>query len=224
PRPVVPLGLTVGLALAGARHRRTAAAPGGRASVGGGAAPPPPRRRRPAARLGADPRQLGPAEQAELPEPVAPRRPAHPGRPRPVRHPPAHPAGPPTRDSADRPRTPRQTDHPPFGRLTWAATCPAGYGRDMGDTHEVRLADGRTVGDSDDGGPAGPVVLTCVGTPDSRLVGRWLVERVEQLGVRIVVPDRPGFGRSDPLPGRTLTDWPSDAAALVDALGVDRVA
>jgi pimeloyl-ACP methyl ester carboxylesterase len=94
----------------------------------------------------------------------------------------------------------------------------------MGDTHEVRLADGRTLAYSDYGDPAGPVVLTCVGTPDSRLVGQWLVERVEQLGVRIVVPDRPGFGRSDPLPGRTLTDWPSDAAALVDALGVDCVA
>ena len=77
---------------------------------------------------------------------------------------------------------------------------------------------------SDHGDPAGPVVLNCVGTPDSRLVGRWLLKFVEQLGVRLVVPDRPGFGRSDPLPGRKLTDWPSDAAALLDALGVDRVA
>jgi pimeloyl-ACP methyl ester carboxylesterase len=94
----------------------------------------------------------------------------------------------------------------------------------MGDTHDVRLPDGRTLAYADHGDPAGPVVLTCVGTPDSRLVGRRLVTLVEQLGVRILVPDRPGFGRSDPQPGRLLTDWPADAAALLDALGVDRCA
>ncbi|MEN3358528.1 MAG: hypothetical protein V7637_2510 [Mycobacteriales bacterium] len=94
----------------------------------------------------------------------------------------------------------------------------------MGDTHEVRLADGRTMAYADHGDPAGPVVLTCVGTPDSRLVEQQLVALVEQLGIRIVVPDRPGFGRSDPLPGRTLIDWPRDAAALLDALDVDRFA
>ena len=94
----------------------------------------------------------------------------------------------------------------------------------MGDTHQVRLADGRAMAYADHGDPAGPVVLTCVGTPDSRLLEQRLVEVVEQLGVRIVVPDRPGFGRSDPLPGRTLTGWPSDVAELMDALGVDRFA
>ena len=92
----------------------------------------------------------------------------------------------------------------------------------MGDTHEVRLPDGRTMAYADHGDPAGPVVLTCVGTPDSRLVDRRLVSLVDRLGVRILVPDRPGFGRSDPKPGRTLLDWPADAAALLDALGVDR--
>jgi pimeloyl-ACP methyl ester carboxylesterase len=94
----------------------------------------------------------------------------------------------------------------------------------MGDTHEVRLPDGRVMAYADHGDPAGPVVLNCVGVPDSRLVDRQLVELVERLGVRILVPDRPGVGRSDPQPGRTLTDWPADAAALLDALGVERCA
>lgn len=92
----------------------------------------------------------------------------------------------------------------------------------MGDTYDVRLPDGRTMAYADHGDPAGPVVLTCVGTPDSRLVDRRLVSVVDRLGVRILVPDRPGFGRSDLHPGRTLLDWPADAAALLDALGVDR--
>jgi pimeloyl-ACP methyl ester carboxylesterase len=40
------------------------------------------------------------------------------------------------------------------------------------------------------------------------------------MGYRLVVPDRPGFGQSDPLPGRTLLDWPADATRLLDTLGV----
>jgi pimeloyl-ACP methyl ester carboxylesterase len=94
----------------------------------------------------------------------------------------------------------------------------------MGDTHEVRLPDGRTLAYADVGDPAAPVVLTCVGTPDTRLVGRMAAADAERLGLRVLVPDRPGFGRSDPHPGRTLTDWPADAAALLDALGVERCA
>lgn len=94
----------------------------------------------------------------------------------------------------------------------------------MGDTHTLRLPDGRTIAYADYGDPTGPVVLECVGTPQSRLLHPAQIELAEELGFRMIVPDRPGFGGSDPQPGRTLTDWPADAAALMDGLGVDRFA
>jgi pimeloyl-ACP methyl ester carboxylesterase len=94
----------------------------------------------------------------------------------------------------------------------------------MGDTHELILPDSRRMSYADQGDPAGPVVLECVGTPQSRLPYPDQVELAERLGYRMLVPDRPGFGRSDPQPDRTLEDWPADAAALLDALGVDRFA
>jgi pimeloyl-ACP methyl ester carboxylesterase len=94
----------------------------------------------------------------------------------------------------------------------------------MGDTHEVRLPDGRRLTYADHGDPAGPVVLECVGTPQSRLPYPGQAELAAELGFRMLVPDRPGFGGSDPQPGRTLVDWPADAAALLDALGVHRFA
>lgn len=90
----------------------------------------------------------------------------------------------------------------------------------MADTHLGTLPDGRQVSYSDHGDPAGLVVLNCLGTPEVRLVDRAEIEYVERLGVRLISPDRPGFGQSDPQPGRTLTDWPADAAALLDSLGV----
>ena len=92
----------------------------------------------------------------------------------------------------------------------------------MGDTHELRLPDGRRVSYADHGDQAGPVVLACVGTPQSRLLPPGEAERAGAMGFRLVVPDRPGFGGSDPKPGRTLEDWPADAVALMDGLGVDR--
>jgi pimeloyl-ACP methyl ester carboxylesterase len=92
----------------------------------------------------------------------------------------------------------------------------------MGDTHTLTLPDGRTLAYSDHG--TGPLVLDHTGTPGTRLVDPVQVAQAERLGYRLVQPDRPGFGRSDPHPGRTVESWASDARALVDALGVERFA
>jgi pimeloyl-ACP methyl ester carboxylesterase len=42
--------------------------------------------------------------------------------------------------------------------------------------------------------------------------------------VRLVCPDRPGFGLSEPRPGRAVLDWPADVKALADLLGLERFA
>jgi pimeloyl-ACP methyl ester carboxylesterase len=39
-------------------------------------------------------------------------------------------------------------------------------------------------------------------------------------GIRLVIIERPGFGESDPLPGRRYLDWPDDLAQVVDQLGI----
>ena len=92
----------------------------------------------------------------------------------------------------------------------------------MGDTHELTLPDGRRMAYSDHG--SGPLVLECTGTPGCRLADPRQIELAEELGYRMVTPDRPGFGRSDPLPGRSVAGWAADARALLDSLGVDRFA
>jgi pimeloyl-ACP methyl ester carboxylesterase len=47
---------------------------------------------------------------------------------------------------------------------------------------------------------------------------RLVDEPARRAGLRIVAPERPGFGRSTFQPGRRLTDWPSDVIALAKAL------
>jgi pimeloyl-ACP methyl ester carboxylesterase len=51
-----------------------------------------------------------------------------------------------------------------------------------------------------------------------------LDEAFEVAGVCVVTADRPGYGGSSPLAGRTTADWADDTAALADHLGVERFA
>jgi pimeloyl-ACP methyl ester carboxylesterase len=89
----------------------------------------------------------------------------------------------------------------------------------------VRLPDGRTMAYAEWGDPDGRPVLGCHGSPSSRLE-RHVEDPGDYVrwGVRLVVPDRPGFGLSDPHPGRRVKDWPGDVAVLLDSLGIDRFA
>ena len=45
-----------------------------------------------------------------------------------------------------------------------------------------------------------------------------------EAGIRLISPDRPGVGLSDPQPGRTVGDWARDVTELLDQIGVDRFA
>jgi pimeloyl-ACP methyl ester carboxylesterase len=44
------------------------------------------------------------------------------------------------------------------------------------------------------------------------------------MGVRVIAPDRPGYGRSTFQPNRTFLDWPHDVAKLADALDIAQFA
>ena len=85
-----------------------------------------------------------------------------------------------------------------------------------------RLSDGRRLAYEDLGDPGGLPVFVFHGSPSCRLApGLYPGEPIPS-NVRLIAPDRPGFGQSDPQPGRTLADWPDDVAALADAIHLDR--
>ncbi|WP_423995998.1 alpha/beta fold hydrolase [Halorubrum trapanicum] len=90
-------------------------------------------------------------------------------------------------------------------------------------TDACTLSDGRTLSYATGGDPDGVPVVVHHGTPGSRLFGALLSEPAAEVGVRILVPDRPGYGRSSPPPAEwTWNDWPADLGALLDAESVDR--
>jgi hypothetical protein len=84
-------------------------------------------------------------------------------------------------------------------------------------TAECVLPDGRTLAYATCGPTDGTPVVAHHGTPGSRLFADLLADAARDAGVRLLVPDRPGFGRSSaPHAGYGWTDWRDDLDALLD--------
>jgi pimeloyl-ACP methyl ester carboxylesterase len=87
---------------------------------------------------------------------------------------------------------------------------------------QLTAADGRAL-HAYDTGPTGDdelVVFWHHGTPNIGAPPVPLLEMSARVGIRWISCDRPGYGGSVRLPGRTAGSVASDAAAVADALGV----
>ena len=89
---------------------------------------------------------------------------------------------------------------------------------------DVTTADGRTLRVLDAGPQDGAPVLVHNGTPNSRLLYGHDVERAEAQGVRMISYDRPGYGGSTRLAGRSVADCVIDVRAIAAALRIERLA
>lgn len=88
---------------------------------------------------------------------------------------------------------------------------------------DVPLDGGRVLHAYDrDPGHDGLVVMWHHGTPNIGRPPEPLFETSDRLGIRWISYDRPGYGGSTRLPGRDLAGAAVDAAAVADALGIDR--
>jgi pimeloyl-ACP methyl ester carboxylesterase len=85
----------------------------------------------------------------------------------------------------------------------------------------ITLDDGRQLGYAECGDPDGVPLLVYHGFPNSRVFGALFDDVGRERGIRVITPDRPGMGVSDPDPDRTLLDWPDDVRQLLDALEID---
>lgn len=72
------------------------------------------------------------------------------------------------------------------------------------------------------GDPAGRPLFFFHGWPGSGAQGLFLHEMGLKHGVRIISPERPGFGEASPQPGRTFTDWPEVVEQIADFLGLGK--
>jgi len=87
---------------------------------------------------------------------------------------------------------------------------------------QIRLRDSRLLGFSEFGLREGRPVFYFHGFPGTRLEAGTVHRQAEQLGVRLIAVDRPGYGASDFQPKRRVSQWPDDIAQLADALELAR--
>ena len=86
----------------------------------------------------------------------------------------------------------------------------------------IRLRDGRLMGFAEYGDPGGFTVVNAHGGLAGRLDVAAADRSARDAGIRLLSPDRPGIGLSDPQPGRTVLDWARDVEDLANHLGVGR--
>ena len=83
----------------------------------------------------------------------------------------------------------------------------------------VIMADGRRVAFIDYGPAGGAPLLVGHGFHTGRLMPEPLLVRCQAAGLRVIIPQRPGFGLTDPAVGDYLEAASGDLAAILDSLG-----
>lgn len=88
----------------------------------------------------------------------------------------------------------------------------------------LSLADGRNLSYTDIGSGENGTWIHCHGIPGSRHELMHLAGELEAAGIRVVVPDRPGYGNSSPHPDFCFTSHSDDLQQLADHLQLARFA
>lgn len=86
----------------------------------------------------------------------------------------------------------------------------------------ITLGNGRRLGYMEYGTENGTPFLLFHGTPGSR---KWFTADdpiFEKYGLRVIFPERPGYGNSDPDKNRSIADWADDVTGLTDHLAIER--
>lgn len=90
----------------------------------------------------------------------------------------------------------------------------------MGDW-TIPLADGRILGGAECGDPQGRPVFLFHGQPGNRLF-HPNAELTREMDIRLIVPDRPGYGLSTFQENRRLLDWPKDVTKAADHFKIQK--
>jgi pimeloyl-ACP methyl ester carboxylesterase len=97
----------------------------------------------------------------------------------------------------------------------------------MTTSHEIHLADGRSLVAHDAGIPSPAARLTVMwhhGSPHTGVLYEPLLSMAAGRGIRLVTYARPSYGGSSPNVGRSVASAAADVAAIADALGIERFA
>ena len=96
--------------------------------------------------------------------------------------------------------------------------------RDERHNQRMFLSDGRCLSFAEYGAEDGYPVVMVHGLTGSRFQVCSDEQILKRHGIRLYIPERPGYGGSDPLHDRRILDWATDLEQFIDFLGVQQVA
>lgn len=91
-------------------------------------------------------------------------------------------------------------------------------------TDTITLSNGQVIGYAEYGDPNGTPVFSFHGTPGSRIVSRVYGAAALEQHIRLIAPERPGYGKSTPDRNSRLIDYPDQITEIADVLGFERFA
>ena len=86
----------------------------------------------------------------------------------------------------------------------------------------IKLKDGRRLQYAEYGDPRGKPVVYIHGALGCRYERLPNDRLTRQMGIRLVIPDRPGYGLSDPVPNHSYLDFVDDLQALLAHLNIEK--
>lgn len=86
------------------------------------------------------------------------------------------------------------------------------------ESKSILLKDGRPLVFAEYGDPDGTPIIGFHGMPGSRLMMKVVEQAALKSGARILAPERPGYGISQPASNRTLLHYPNEVLELADSL------
>ncbi len=93
-----------------------------------------------------------------------------------------------------------------------------------GEIQTIKLKDGRRLAFVEYGDPKGKPLMYFHGWPASHLSAAKYDALAKKMHIRVIAPDRSGYGLSDFKKGRTILDWPRDVVELANFLKIQKFA
>ena len=87
---------------------------------------------------------------------------------------------------------------------------------------EIQAPNGRVISFADFGEDNKIPAFYCHGGPGSRNSVKGNSDKDNENLIRFIGVDRPGYGNTSPLPGRTINDWTDDLLLIAEHLNIEK--
>ncbi|MCA9379719.1 alpha/beta fold hydrolase [Candidatus Dojkabacteria bacterium] len=87
----------------------------------------------------------------------------------------------------------------------------------------IKLKNGKTISYSVYGNKNGYPILMCHGANGTRLQAMKFADTADALNLKIITPDRPGYGESTTEENRDYLEWADDISEFLDLLGIEKL-